>query len=105
MTKEDDEVDLGDKARKIKVKKGSVEEVAFKESRKAELDGLLNDGTFVPVHESTLKTNTGIFGSRFIDELKKVGDKLKQKSRLIAQNYEDQGATTIATKAPTVQRF
>lgn len=45
------------------------------------------------------------FWSRFVNELKKVGDRLKKKSRLVAQNYSDKGAATIATKAPTVQGF
>ena len=100
-----DEVDLGTEARKVKVKKGSAEERAFKQSRKDELDGLLKDGTFKPVHESTIKGSKRIFGSRFIDELKRAGDILKKKSRLVAQNYADEDATYIATKAPTVQRF
>ena len=66
---------------------------------------MINDGTFIPVKASTLEPNTRIFGSRFVDELKKVGDDLRKKSRLIAQNYADEGAATIPTKAPTVQRF
>lgn len=34
-----------------------------------------------------------------------VGDKVKKTSRLVAQNYSDEDATILATKAPTVQRF
>ena len=96
---------LGTTPRKVPVKRGSIEEAAFAQSRKSELNGLINDGTFIPVHESTIRPTARIFNSRFVDELKKVGDQLKKKSRLVAQNYADIGATSIPTKAPTVQRF
>lgn len=46
-----------------------------------------------------------IFGSRFVDELKKVGERLKRDIRRVTQNYADEGAFTISTKAPTVHRF
>ena len=65
----------------------------------------MRDGTFIPIKEEDIKGEPRIFGSRFVDELKKVGDRLKKKSRLVAQNYADDDATAIATKAPTVQRF
>lgn len=100
-----EDLDLGTTPRKIKVKKGSPEERAFATSRTAELNGLLGDGTFKPIHISKLKGNPRIFGCRFVDELKKVGSELKKKSRLVAQNYSDHDATEIGTKAPTIQRF
>ena len=81
-----------------------MKEVEFAASRKTELQGLIVDGTFEVVHKS-LVGNSRIFGSRFIDELKYVGDTEKKKSRLVAQNYADVEAASIATKAPTVQRF
>ena len=56
------DVDLGDKPRKVTVRKGSIEERAFAESRKSELDGLLNDGTFLKVHESEVEPGVRIFG-------------------------------------------
>lgn len=46
-----------------------------------------------------------MFGKRLIAELKKVGDKLKNESRLVAQKYAEDGYTYIGTKLPTVQRF
>ena len=46
-----DDIYLGSTARKVKVKKGSKKEMDFDESIKAELDGLLKDGTFVPIHQ------------------------------------------------------
>ena len=98
-------IDMGDIPRKVTVLKDSKEEAAFATSRKAELEGLTKDGTFEPIHESKVPTTVRIFGSRFVDELKKVGCMLKKKSRLVAQNYTDDEATAIPTKAPTVQRI
>lgn len=37
--------------------------------------------------------------------MKRVGSALRKKSRLVAQNYEDEEATCIETRDPTVQRF
>lgn len=34
-----------------------------------------------------------------------MGERLRHKYRLVAQNYADKGAAAISTKAPTVQRF
>ena len=87
------------------MKRGSKEEAAFAQPRRDELDGLLKDGTFVPVKLSNVPESSRIFGSRFVDEIKKVGKGLRKKSRLVAQNYADNDAASIATKAPTVQRF
>lgn len=64
----------------------------------------MTHGTFVKVHESRIDGRVRIIGSRFVDELKMVGDRLKKKYRLIVQNYADYGAKSIATKATTVQR-
>ncbi len=46
-----------------------------------------------------------IYGSRFVDSVKKFNGKTFEKSRLVAQNYRDKGATFIATKSPTVSRL
>lgn len=90
---------------KVKVRKGSPEEKKLLRSRAQELNGLIKDGTFAPVKTKDIDGNPRIFGSRFVDEIKRVGDHMRRKSRLVAQNYSDEGASTIATKAPTVQRF
>lgn len=55
------------------------------------MDGLINDVTFMPLNECELNSNTSEFGSRFVDELKHVGDRLREKSRLIAPNYGGRG--------------
>lgn len=46
-----------------------------------------------------------VFGSLYVDELEKVGEILRRKSRLVLQNYANEGAWKIPTKAPTVQQF
>lgn len=46
----DDELDLGNVARKVHIKKGSVEELALEKSGKDKLEGLMNDGTFITIH-------------------------------------------------------
>lgn len=99
----DDNFEIVNVARKEHAKKGSAEELAFEKSRKDELVGLMNDGTFIPIPQSNIRTPTRIIGSRFVDALKIVGDKLKQKSRLFAENYTNDGARKIPTKSPTVQ--
>lgn len=56
---------------------------------------------------SDLHKHTRVFGSRFIDELKQADQGLLCKSRLVAQNYSDDGSkniNNIATKEPTIQR-
>ena len=76
--------------------------MTFINERKKELQGLIGNGTFIPVHKSEIPDGTRIFGSRFIDEVKRSGQGTRKKSRLVAQNYQDNDATKIATKAPTV---
>lgn len=41
--------DLGSVRHKVKVRRGSPEERAFAEARWKELDGILDNGTFVPM--------------------------------------------------------
>lgn len=65
----------------------------------------MKDGPSVTIYQSTLKPSTRIVGSKFTEELKKVDDKLKKKSRLIAKNCADGRERTITTKSPTVQLF
>lgn len=77
----------------------------FRGSRRKEIEGLLQEGTFEIASRRDLPEGTRVFGSKFIDQLKRAGDAIRKKSRLVAQNYQDADAVKIATKAPTVQRF
>lgn len=84
--------------------KESERAVEFKDSRRKELQGLISNGTFIPVDKSEVPEGARIFGSRFIDELKQADTGIRKKSRLVAQNYSDDEAAHLATKAPTIQR-
>lgn len=55
--------------------------------------------------KSSIEGDHRIFGSRFVDELKEVGQRLKRKSLLEAQTYAEEGTITKDTKEPTVQRY
>lgn len=45
------------------------------------MNGLLRDLTFRIVEESKIPDNPRMFGSRFAEELKKVGERFQRKSR------------------------
>lgn len=44
-----------------------------------------------------------MFGCRFLDGLKKIGEKSKKRNRLVAQIYAYEGAAKIGTKVPTMK--
>lgn len=98
------EEDLGTVLKKITAKPGTKEEQMFAETHKAELEGLLRNGTFKPVKIADLPPGHRIFGARFDDEIKKAEAGLSKKSRLVSQKYSDEDESTIPTKAPTVQK-
>lgn len=75
------------------------------DSRRVELPGFLDNGTFIPTSMDVVPDGTRIFGSRFVDELDKSGPRRLFKIRFVAQNYADQYSANIRSKAPTVQRF
>lgn len=77
----------------------------FAESRKKELEGLAERGTFATVKRNSIPRGTRIYGTRFVDAYKVVDRNTVLKSRLVAQNFRDLGAAAIATKAPTVSRL
>lgn len=76
---------------------------AFKQSRDAEMEGQIENGTFRPIHISKIPIVNRIFGSRFVDQLKRMAKGTKHKSRLVAQNDLDKEAAVISTKTPTVK--
>lgn len=61
----------------------------FEVSRKEELDGLIENGTFIPTRIEDIPEGTRVFVSRFIDQLKRPEKGIRKKSRLVAQNYAD----------------
>ena len=77
----------------------------FRESRITELNGLINRKTFEVVKRDSVPPDARIYGTRWVDCIKTVNGKKIDKSRLVAQNYRDHGATSICTKSPTVSRM
>ncbi|KAI0996514.1 hypothetical protein K3495_g11667 [Podosphaera aphanis] len=77
----------------------------FKTSRLVELNGLLEREVFKILSRHNVPTNTRIFGSRFVDQIKNEGTKKAfEKSRLVVQAYNDADKKNILTQAPTIQR-
>lgn len=74
----------------------------FHQSRMEEVECLLKNSTFKLVDVDDIIEGTRIFGSRLIVTVKSVNSGVRYKVRLLAQNYGDRDAATIATKAPTV---
>lgn len=76
----------------------------FNNTRIAEVQDLIDNGTFLPADKNTVPYETIIFGSPFIDDIKRAGLDTGQKSRPVAHKYNDTERTDIAPKSPTVQR-
>ena len=76
----------------------------FKTAREEELHGLIEGKIFEVVKRDSVPKGKIIYGTRFIDAVKTVDNNTKLKSRLVAQNYMDEEATTISTTSPTIQR-
>jgi hypothetical protein len=78
---------------------------SFTESRRQELNGLLERGVFEIVDEKTLPEESRVFRSRFVDTVKNEGTaKAYEKSRLVVQAYDDADKQEVLTQAPTIQR-
>lgn len=77
----------------------------FVESRRKEINGLLEKGVFDVIPISKVPSDIRIFKSRFVDEIKNIGTAdAFEKSRLVVQAYNDQGKGLVLTQAPTIQR-
>jgi hypothetical protein len=76
-------------------------ESVWEESRKAELRGLHEREMFRIVPKSEIRTGERLYGTRFVDTIKRGGER---KSRLVAQNYRDEGASDMPVRSPTVSR-
>ena len=75
----------------------------FKDSRQAELNGLIEQGIFEIVSRKEAEGHR-IYGTRFVDTVKNEGrPDAYEKSRLVVQGYADK-SHGLLTYAPTVQR-
>jgi hypothetical protein len=70
----------------------------YTDSRRKELNGLLEKGVFELVDIADVPQGVRIFNSRFVDQIKDAGtDKAFEKSRLVVQAYNDQGKELVLT--------
>lgn len=77
----------------------------FSDSRIDEIQGEIKRGTSQDVKRENIPEDTRISELQFESKVKQASIRVRYKRRLVAQNYGDEKAATIATKAPTVQHF
>jgi hypothetical protein len=83
-----------------------IGEPDYVESRRKELNGLLDKGVFKIVGSDVVPEGTRVFGSRFVDEIKNKGtEKAFEKSRLVVKAFNDHGKELVLTQSPTIQRM
>lgn len=80
--------------------------VRFRNSRTAELEGLLESGVFTTMPRSdAVAAGARIFRTRFVDSVKGYGTpQATDKSRLVLCGFNDREAKELLTKAPTVSK-
>jgi hypothetical protein len=70
----------------------------YTDSRRKELNSLLEKGVFELVDIADVPQGVRIFNSRFVDQIKDAStDKAFKKSRLVVQAYNDQGKELVLT--------
>jgi hypothetical protein len=78
----------------------------FTESRRKEINDLLEKRVFELIIIDAVLRNVRIFNSRFVDEIKHSGTPdVYEKSRLVIQAYNDHDKTLVLTQSPTIQRM
>ena len=88
------------------VDSNQTDEHNFWQSRKKEITCLLEAGIFEIVDRKDVPKGTRIYGSRWVDTLKRGRDgQGVEKSRLIAHNYRDYRSRHIPTEAPTISKI
>jgi hypothetical protein len=80
--------------------------IDFTASRRLELEGLISRGTFEVVKRSSVPPELRVYKTKWVDTMKTRDDgSVLPKSRLVAQNFRDDGAADIDTRAPTITRM
>jgi hypothetical protein len=78
----------------------------FAESRRKEINGLLEKRVFELIIIDAVLRDIRIFNSRFVDEIKHSGTAdAYEKSRLVVQAYNDHDKTLVLTQSSTIQRM
>jgi hypothetical protein len=78
----------------------------FEASDRQEIDNLIDRGIFrFEQYDPVKHNNTRVFKSRLVREIKsKTTNTPYEKSRLVIQDYQDNGKEIILTQSPTIQR-
>ena len=88
----------------IFIKNADAPPVQYTVSRQKKIAGLLKKDVFKVVTSADIPSNTQIFNSHFMDEVKYAGtDKAYEKNRLVVQAYNDQEKDLVLTQLPTIQ--
>lgn len=85
------------------MKNDNTSETPFIESRRKEINGLLEKSAFEVVTISDVPSGMRIFNSRFVNEIKNEGTATAfEKSTLVVQAYNNHGKEEILTQSPTI---
>jgi hypothetical protein len=80
--------------------------LTFVESRRKEINDLLEKRVFELITIDKVSENVRIFNSRFVDEIKHSGtSQAYEKSRLVIQVYNDQEKNLMLTQISIIQRM
>ena len=86
--------------------KNNASKPPFTNSRRKEINGLLEKGVFEVVTISDVLSRMRIFNSRFVDKIKNEGTAIAfEKSRLVVQAYNNHGKEEILIQSPTIQQM
>lgn len=77
----------------------------FEESDRAEMESLLQNGTFEILRINPRKEYGRIFNLRLVREVKGRTTQPYEKSRLVLAGHSDKGKEEILTQSPTIQRM
>ncbi len=84
----------------------SIPVSTFAESRRKEINGLLEKRVFELIIIDAVLRDVRIFNSRFVDEVKHSGTAdVYEKFRLVIQAYNDHDKTLVLTQSSTIQRM
>jgi hypothetical protein len=80
-----------------------IQNTPFTDSRRKEINRLLEKGVFTTITEKDVPQGIHIFNSRFVNKIKHPGtNKAFEKSRLVVQAYNNQGKDLVLTQSPTI---
>ena len=83
----------------------NVQSDQYRESRRFELQGFIDQGVFEVIRKLDAVKGVQIHKTKWVDSQKPTQSGMVTKSRLVARNYRDLGAECIATRSPTVSRM